>query len=414
MIIRKQIQLEELLQLNDVEGLDSDLLDNIEECYVKGEPIEEYLEDDHAMTSEVISTERSKSAGCNMQYKIATLLNKIIQHNNSAMKGLAEPRKVATEKVLQSLKDSFKNGSSLKEGPIVQVIEDASEVIVVDPHDEPQSIETIVMHQNNSRKASTIVVHPNDVNNSKIPTYRITAAPPARGPGSRPRKHANPPPPPVEREPLKFDKRPRLVITPKYLQTLENQRNNTNAEAETYIQFEEIIEVDESQDEEENGMNLVQQEEATDMESDSGENVIGERTRFFNCKTCGVGCPSDLERDVHIKLMHPVPKMTFNGPYKCWYCERIFKLEYSGRKHIILTHLKIHLCPDCGLSFETSAKYLHHRYNVHGTVYTCPEEGCGKQFMGNAKIRDHKETHKDISERKVLVCDRYININLNY
>lgn len=130
-------------------------------------------------------------------------------------------------------------------------------------------------------------------------------------------------PAPAPREMLKFDKsKPLLVITPQYLKTLDQQRTNS-MQIRSY-------KVPENKPEEE-------------IVEDADEELFNEKVisdyaytkQWVNCQLCGAGVKDEIDRELHIKLAHPekIKFRTFNGPFQCQKCPRVFKLEQACRIH---------------------------------------------------------------------------------
>lgn len=130
----------------------------------------------------------------------------------------------------------------------------------------------------------------------------------------------------------------------------------------------------------------------------AGEKTIGrkEERTTYECSACGAHFTRQGEFKRHMVKHSDV------RPYKCTVCERAFK-----RSSEVMSHMQIHngvtyACETCGFTTTNKVSLRTHIRRVHRRDFRYRCEQCGKGFMSNYDLEDHKASHLDA---KTFVCE---------
>ena len=161
------------------------------------------------------------------------------------------------------------------------------------------------------------------------------------------------------------------------------------------------------------------------------EGINSQSKKKYVCKICNKAYPSPSKLETHVNSHLNIK------PFECDICKKRFRHRHNMRKHVLIhmesgTHrcpicekgfvssnsLKIHMglhsgikdkeCIVCKKRFTITSNLTRHMYNHGERSFQC--DICLKRFKRPDALKNHKRTHLDENERKLLykceICEK--------
>lgn len=187
------------------------------------------------------------------------------------------------------------------------------------------------------------------------------------------------------------------------------KHNHARLEIDSSSMMQDMLNVTRKNEEEEatskKFSEVIRPKVRTCRDSDIGDTSINvtekrfgrkEERTTYECSMCGARFIRQGEFKRHMVKHSDV------RPYKCTVCERAFK-----RSSEVMSHMQIHsgvtyACETCDFTTMNKISLKTHIRRVHRRDFRYHCEQCGKGFMSNYDLEDHKASHLNA---KTFVCE---------